>query len=570
MRIKILNFLFTIIFIIIALTLLSVEVIQGHKFRELSNKNCIRLVPQLGTRGMILDRQGQVIVDSYLSYDVMLLPQDDDDIDKVLQGLSKALGLTPQELKTRFRKGFIAPSIPVTIAENITVKKAIALEEMKMELPGVVIQPHPLRNYPYGRLAAHLLGYLNEIDHWRLTKLSDYGYKTKDIVGFGGVEEKYDYYLRQEEGGLSTQVDHRGRFVRTLGYRPPQNGRDIQLTLDLRVQKLAEQALGDQAGCVVVMEPYTGEILAMTSNPDFNPATFVEKKAASGVTGLFDNPSAPLINRATSSTYPPGSVFKVVIAAAGLETEKINLATTTNCNGSFYVGRQEFACWNTHGVQNVIGALMHSCNVFFYRTGLMVGPQHISEYALRFGFSKPTGIDLPYESSGFVPSPLWKRMYRFKSWFNGDTANFSIGQGDLLVSPLQITRMMAVFANRGFLVRPYVLKGVDGKDISLYQRKFSRVNIKESTINIIRQGLRKVAQEGGTAGIFSELKVEVAGKTGTAQVPYGQPHGWFAGFFPYKTPRFVVCVFLEHGGAGYYSSMVVKRILEGMIKEGII
>jgi len=570
MRIKFLSFIFSAAFLVVVLALLGTEVIQGRKFRELSNKNCIRLVPQLGTRGRILDRQGEVIADSYLSYDVMLLPQHRDDIDKVLAGLSKVLDLSQQELKERFQKDFVAPSVPATIAENIPVKKAVALEEMKMELPGIIIQPHPLRHYPYGRLACHLLGYLSEIDHWRLTKLADYGYKTKDIVGFGGIEEKYDYYLRQEEGGLSTQVDHRGRFVRILGYRPPQNGKDIQLTLDLRVQKLAEEALAGQIGSVVVMEPNTGEVIALANNPSFDPAVFVERKSYSSVAGLFTNPGAPLINRATSSTYPAGSVFKVVVASAGLETGKINLNTSTSCNGKFYVGQQEFSCWDSHGTQNLIGAIMHSCNVFFYHTGLLLGPQYIYEYALRFGFSKPTGIDLPYEASGFVPSPLWKRVYHFRSWFNGDTANLAIGQGDLLVSPIQITRMMAVFANRGFLVTPYVLKAVDGKDVSLYRRKFSRINIKESTINTVRQGLRKVTEQGGTAANLAGLGVEIAGKTGTAQVSRGLPHGWFVGFFPYKNPRFVICVFLEHGGAGYYSSTTAKHIIEGMIRKGVI
>ncbi len=569
-RIKFLNVALIAAFAVIAAALLGTEVIQGRRFRELSNQNCIRLVPQLGTRGRILDRQGEVIVDSYLSYDVMLMPQNEEDNDKVLTGLAGVLSDTHQELKQRFRKGFIAPSLPVTIAEKIPVKKAIALEEMKMELPGVVIQPHPLRHYPYSSLACHLLGYLSEIDHWRLTKLSDYGYKTRDIVGFGGIEEKYDYYLRQEEGGLSTQVDHRGRMVRLLGYRPPQGGRDIQLTLDLRVQKLAEQALVGQIGSVVVMEPNTGEIIAMANSPKFKPALFVEKDSGSAVARLFTDPAAPLINRAISSTYPAGSVFKLVVASAALETGRINLNTTTTCTGSLLVGQQEFSCWDSHGTQNIIGAIMHSCNVFFYRTGLLVGPQSIYEYALRFGFSRPTGIDLPYEASGFVPSPLWKRVYRFRTWFNGDTANFAIGQGDLLVSPLQITRMMAVFANRGFLVTPYVLKSVDGKDVSLYQRKFVRINLKEDTINTVRRGLRKVTQEGGTAGNLSGLAVELAGKTGTAQVSRGLPHGWFVGFLPYKNPKFVLCVFLEHGGAGYYASTAAKQIIEGMVKEGVI
>jgi penicillin-binding protein 2 len=231
----------------------------------------------------------------------------------------------------------------------------------------------------------------------------------------------------------------------------------------------------------------------------------------------------------------------------------------------------EFSCWDTHNTNNLIGAIKHSCNVFFYRTGLLVGAQNIYDYALKLGFSRPAAIDLPYEVGGFVPSPLLRKIYRFKNWFEGDTANLAIGQGELLVTPLQITRMMAVFANRGTLVTPYVVKAVDGKDISTLRKKTIALSLKESTINYIRQGLRSVVSDPhGTANILSDLPVSIAGKTGTAQVPRGQPHGWFVGFFPFQEPKLVICVFLEHGGSGYASSVVAKQIIENIFKEGLI
>jgi penicillin-binding protein 2 len=235
------------------------------------------------------------------------------------------------------------------------------------------------------------------------------------------------------------------------------------------------------------------------------------------------------------------------------------------------VGRQEFSCWNTHNQQNLIAAIAHSCNVFFYRTGLLLGAQVIHDYAVKFGLSRPTSFELPYEVGGFVPSPLWRKINKFRNWFDGDTANLSIGQGDCLVTPLQMARVMAVFANGGYAVTPYIVKAIDGRDISIYQRKIVNLSLKTTTIDYIRQGLREVILDpGGTGKVLSDLSVSTAGKTGTAQVPSSQPHAWFIGFFPFKNPKFVICVFLERGGPGYFSCILAKHIIEAMINEGLI
>jgi penicillin-binding protein 2 len=570
MRINIINRIVIFLFLFLGLGILNTEVIQSKRFRELSNKNCIRLLPQKGSRGRILDRNGAIIVDNYLTFDVMVSSYGESEVNKTLSSVAKILDADFGGLKDKFRNSYIAPFMPTTIAKNIDIKKAIALEELKQDLDNIIIQPYPLRRYPYRKLACHAIGYLNEIDRWRLTKLASYGYKTKDIVGFGGIEEKYDYYLHQEEGGLSVEVDHRGRLVSVLGFKLPSNGKDIQLTLDLEIQKIAEESLNGRNGSVIIMEPYSGEIITLASSPSFDPSVFV-KKSDSAVVSLLDDSSASLVNRASSGVYPAGSVFKLVVATAALETGKINLSTTFYCPGSTYIGKQEFSCWDTHNLQNLIGAITHSCNIFFYRTGLLVGAQNIYDYALKFGFSHPTAIDLPYEASGFVPSPLWKKVYRLKNWFDGDTANLAIGQGELLVSPLQITRMMAVFANRGTLVKPYIVKAIGGRDITSLRRKAITLSLKESTINYIRQGLRSVVSDAyGTAKVLSDLPVSVAGKTGTAQVGRGQPHGWFVGFFPFQEPKFVICIFLEHGGSGHASSIVAKQIIERMIQEKLI
>jgi len=569
-RIKIIIFTITCVFLFLVLNLFYFQVVKGNKFKELSNKNCIRILPQEGGRGRIIDRQGIVIVGNELCYDVLIMSSDAKQLDKTLMNASRVLGTDFKNLKNTFKGSLTDSSIPMALAKNIDLKKAIALEELKPDLNGIIIQPRPQRGYPYGRLACHVLGYLNEIDRWRLTKLADYGYKTKDIVGFGGLEEKYDYYLRQEEGGLSMEVDRRGRFVRTLGFRPPKSGKDIQLTLDVKIQKIVEENLSGKVGCVVIMEPYSGQIIALASWPNFNPSDFVTKSNSS-IYDFLNNPEAPLINRAISAAYPAGSVFKLVVATAALETGKINLSTTFLCTGSINVGKQKFSCWDTHHEENLRDAITHSCNVFFYRTGLLLGAQAIHDYAVKLGLSRGTSVDLPYEESGFVPHPLWRKIYRFKNWLEGDTVNLSIGQGELLVTPLQIARMMAIFANRGRLVTPYIVKTIAGQDVSNYQKKIITLPIKMSTIDSIREDLRNVvADPSGTANVLSTLSVPVSGKTGTAQAPPGQPHAWFIGFFPFKSPKFVICVFLEHGGSGYHATLLAKQIIETMIQEGIL
>ncbi len=570
MRIKVVNCIIIIIFSFLAFNILNMEVIQGEKFQKLSNKNYLRLIPQEGSRGRILDRQGNIIVDNNLAYNVMVSSSGNNDIDKTLLEAAKVLGTDFKDLKEAFRNKYIGSFMPTTIATNISVKKAIALEELKPDVDNIMIQPYPLRSYPYGSLACHIIGYLNEIDLWRLTKLTDYGYKTKDIVGFGGVEEKYDYLLRQETGGLSVEVDHRGRFVSVLGLKPPRNGKDIQLTIDLRIQKIVEDNLKGKSGSAILMDPYSGEIIAMANNPNFEPSAFVNKSGSS-IRNLFANSEAPFVNRAITGVYPAGSVFKIVVATAALETGKINASTAFLCTGSMHIGNKEFACWDTHGTQNLTGAIANSCNVFFYKTGLLVGAQTIYDYAVKFGFSHPTAIELPYEASGFLPSPLLRKIYKFQNWFDGDTANFAIGQGELLVTPIQIIRMMAAFANKGTLVTPSIIKAIDGDIVVNLKKRPVALSLKNSTINYIRQGLRGVVSDPkGTANTLSSLAVSVAGKTGTAQVFRGQPHGWFVGFFPYEAPKFVICVFLEHGGSGHAASVVAKQIIEGMIREGLI
>ncbi|MCK9571999.1 MAG: penicillin-binding protein 2 [Candidatus Omnitrophica bacterium] len=566
-RHKLLGILIILMFVGLGLGLFNLNVIQGRKYKKLSNSNCIRLIPQFGCRGNILDRQGELIVGNKISYDVLILPQDLSSLGRVLGIVAQVLGVNQEKLWKAFKSGYLCSSMPVTIASNIDVKEAILLGEYKVNEPSIIIQSKPLRDYPYSTLASHLIGYLNEIDRWRLTKLEDYGYKTKDIVGFGGVEEKYDYYLRQEEGGLSVEVNHQGNFTRVLGFELPKNGKDIQLTIDLAVQKSAESYLNGKKGCVIIMDPNNGEIIALASFPNFDPGVFI-RRSTNRIAELFNSQQAPMINRAISAAYPPASVFKVIVAAAGLELKKINTWDTIVCPGYLYVGKRKFSCWETHGRQGLKEALAHSCDTFFYHAGLATGAQNIYNYALKFGMAKPSNFELAYEVGGFIPSPIWRKLNRFQNWYDGDTANLSIGQGDCLVTPMQLVNMMAVFANGGYLCTPYVVKSIGGFDVSAHKRRLINLRLKKNTLNQIRQGLREVVSDPqGTGSVLASLSVPVAGKTGTAQVTRGQTHAWFVGFFPFEKPQYVICVFLENGGPGHAASVIAKQVIESMIAQ---
>lgn len=568
MRTKAVIALLVFLFVILFFGLFHLQILRGNKYRKLSNKNCIRLVPQPGARGKILDRNNQVIVDNQLTYELMVSSQGQDQLQEMLGVIAETLQVSRQTLQNRYRDRYQARFIPVTVAENLDIKEAIALEEMKVDFPGMIIQGRPVRYYPHGELASHVIGYLNEIDHWRLDKLADYGYKTKDIVGYTGIEEKYDYYLREQKGALSTEVDSQGRFVRVLGLKPAQKGQDLQLTIDLRIQKILESALDKRNGCAVVMDPNDGQVLALVSSPGYDPGVF-GGNSASRLSGLFSDPDFPMINRAISSTYPAASVFKLTVATGALESKKITPWTSFDCSGGLQIGRRRFKCWDTHGKQNLYGGISNSCDVYFYHTGLLLGGEAIHDSAVKLGLSKITGIDLPYEVSGFLPSPAWKRSSRSQSWYDGDTANFSIGQGEVLVTPIQLTRMTSVFANGGFLVTPYIAKGIGRRDIRSYQQKKQRLGIKQDTLQTIRKGMRDAVVEG-TAKPLAGLSVPVAGKTGTAQVSGRKSHAWFVGFFPYAKPKYVLCVFLEHGVSGHYATVTAKKVIEEMLNEGII
>jgi len=559
-------------FLLLFFALARLQILEFSKYQQLSQANRIRILPQSASRGRILDRNGNVLAGNTLSYNLLVMPQEAGRSEGWISKLSAILSMPQEELNSKLQKKNTASFAPALLCENISLEEAIAIGQLKYDLPQVVVQVVPKRAYPLGNVASHVLGYIGKIDAWRLEKLKKYGYKIQDLVGKSGIEEVYDYLLRAVDGGMQIEVDNRGRLSRVLGFKAPSKGKDVQLTIDLRIQKIIHEYLKGHTGCVIVLNPLNGEVLALASFPDFNPQIFLDG-SPSAVNRLLNDPDSPLLNRAISGLYPPGSIFKVIVAAAGLEKKKIDARTTFFCPGYMQIGNRRFSCWSSHGQESIFDALAHSCNVFFYNLGLRLGPQLITKYAQKFGFGQRAGIDLNGESAGYLPYSLWERIKRRRTWFSGDTANLSIGQGEILVTPLQVARAMAAVANGGKLIQPRLLESIkdEGKTLEPKPPQIIDLGLSEENLRIIKEGLaRAVSDSHGTAYVLADAGISIAGKTGTAQVDSGQAHGWFAGYFPADKPKFVICVFLEHSGTGLRSCLLAKKIIKRMLAEGLL
>jgi len=555
------------LFFVLIAGLFFVQVLKGNYYYALSRKNSIRLIPQDAGRGKILDRNGQVLADNQLSFDAVIIPQELKDKDKVFSKLAEILSVSQASLSSSYKRLYLNPFTPVRIACGISKNTAIILEEESLDLSGLHVELNSRRFYPFGSCASHVLGYMGEIDRSRITRLKDYGYNIKDKMGYSGIEGDLDIFLRGEKGGQQVEVDSRGRQVRLLGYKPPASGRDVRLTIDLEMQQLADQLLSGKKGAVVVMDAKTGAVLVLSSSPAFDPNVFVDRKDKLALNYFLTSEDAPLFNRAVSGQFPPGSVFKPITAMAALRVKKFDPSMTFDCQGSLRVGNRDFKCWSEHGKEDFYQAMGHSCDVYFYKLGLMAGVDMLSQTAHDFGFGEKTGIDLLQEASGFIPSRIWKRMKFMDGWYDGDTANFSIGQGFVLTTPLQLVRMMAAIGNGGYLVTPYLADTIDG--VPVEKREAKKIRISEEIIDLVRESLSRPVELGDGTAIDLNIKaLDICAKTGTAQVTGSQSHGWVAGFFPKNNARFAFCILLENTGSSHYACALGRQLFEEAEKRG--
>jgi len=516
----------------------------------------------MAPRGTISDRRGTDLVKDVLSYNVSIIYSRIIDKDGLMADLSETLGMSREDISSFFKTARRHPYIPHSVATDVGIEKAIHVEEMSMEHPALLLEVKAKREYLREKVASNLLGYLGFINRSEFERLKPYGYRMDDMIGRSGVEKYYDDYLRGRHGGKQVEVDNRGREITTLGLRDPIPGKPVQLTIDIRLQEFCDELLEGRNGAIVVMEADTGAILAMSSAPSYDPNMFMDRKRNAEITAALNDRNYPLINRAISGRYPPGSVFKIVIAAAAMDTGAVNFNTVFNCPGSLVLGGRTFNCWRQsgHGDQTLAEALKNSCNVYFWRTGMVLGVDGIAEYAARLGVGERTGIDLPAEGAGTLPSREWKKKNMKDSWYQGETLNYSVGQGYLLCTPLQIARVVSVFANGGYLVKPYVVEAVEGMSVNTVQK--SPVGISRVSLDAVREGMKKAVNDRrGTGMKARQRNTVVAGKTGTAQTSRAENHGWFGGFAPFDDARITVVVFDEYGGkGGYYAAETAGKI----------
>ena len=551
MRIRFIKGVIIFFFVALGLSLFYIQCIQGYHYSELSQKNRIRLVPLLAPRGNIYDRTGRLLAGSRLAFDCTIIPQEFDVSEEKMRELAGLLGMEASSLKRIIAEDAVAPFIPLVLRKDIGKDTAIAISERGVDFPGLVIQTYPTRHYPNRVTGSHVVGYLGKISEGELEALREYGYEPMDLVGRGGLEFFYDDYLKGENGGMQVEVDARGRELRVLGVKEPERGKDIMVSLDLELQGFIDNLMEGSKGAVMIMSSTTGEMLSLVNKPDFDPNIFISSSRSSVISELLSRRDYPLVNRSISGTYPPGSAFKVVTASAALDLGLLDRDEQLECEGHYEVGYRRFNCWKRsgHKMQNIVEGIKNSCNVFFYKTGRRVGVDSLSDYAAQYGFGARSGIDLPYEAEGVVPTRSWKQRNIKESWYEGDTLNLAIGQGYLLVTPIQVLCMINALATEGQLIRPFLAKEIEGVEVYSDDRKW--LNISGDVFRTVKEGTRSAVNgEHGTAGAARVDGLDIAGKTGTAQAGPEGTHAWFAGYSPSDRPRISLVIFLEYGGKG--------------------
>ena len=574
-------------FFVIVIFLWYLQVIKGSNFRQMSTNNCIRIREDPAARGMILDRKGRPLAHNRPSFEVYLVPEDLKENPEVLVKVGQMLNMNPEEIQEKLQaQKKRTPFRPVKIKSDIEWNELARLETSRVHLPGLFVDVRPRRAYYHGPLAAHLIGYLGEVDESELKQPTGSPYRMGAMIGKYGVEHQWEAYLRGADGGRQIEVDALGREIKHLRSVEPFPGNNLTLTIDFELQKVAEEAFQEKSGALIAMDPNSGRILAMVSKPSFDPDIFSGNISSEEWKSLMENPFSPLQNKGIQGQYPPGSVFKIITAIAGLETGAITPNTQMTCRGIYPYGNRDFRCWREegHGTINLHRAIVESCDIYFYQVGLKVGVDAIAHYAEEFGLGSSTGIALPHEKSGIVPSTSWKKRRLGAPWYSGETLSLAVGQGYINATPLQLLMLISAIANGGRLYLPQVTEKVEDVYGNLLKEwpvsEMGRVDVSEKTLQIIQQALMGAVNDPRGTGWACVLKqAKVAGKTGTAQVirmaqdfkkgdmermPLKlRDHAWFVAYAPFENPVIAVVVLVEHGGyGGAAAAPIAKRVIE--------
>ena len=552
--------------VILAVRLWQIQMVQGEYFLRLAEENRLRVTSVAAPRGLIKDRKGRPLILNRPAFTVSILPTELRHPEAVLPRVAGRLGMSVPEIMAKLDTARERPYEPVRLRRDVPKEAIAALEEDRIDLPGVLVQVEPVRAYPYGTLAAHLLGYLGEISDRDLATLRPQGYEAGDLIGKDGVERIYDRYLKGRSGQVQAEVDANGRPLRVIGTIPPVPGDTLTLGIDLDVQRAAEEALGSRVGAVVAMDPVDGTIVALVSHPAFDPNLFATGITSGSWTRLLRDPLQPLLDRAIQGGYPTGSVFKIVTGTAALELGLVRPDSRFFCPGYYNLNGHIFHDHESHGNISFLEGIAQSCNVVFWTLARPVGPEHLARYARQYGLGQATGIDLVQESAGIIPDPEWKTRVWKQPWYAGETLNTAVGQGYTLTTPLQVARMLAAVANGGRLVTPHIAVEIttpQGRSVRrIAPPPAGAVRVSAQTMAVLHAGLAAVVSHG-TAASIQIPGLPVAGKTGTAENPHGKPHAWFAGYAPIDSPRLVVVALVENVGFGAeFAGPIVQRVLQ--------
>jgi penicillin-binding protein 2 len=564
------------------------QILGAQNFRMLAEQNRVRKVPILAPRGKLFDRENRLVVDNYPSVSCFLVREQNKNVDADLPLIARGLHLDLDQLKTTLHRYRLAPGYqPIPIKEDVTADEQAFIEAHRNELPELETIEGERRLYPRDGYAAHLIGYVGEVSEEDLNQTRYAYYEPGDVVGKGGVEEMYDQVLRGQDGSRDVIVDSHGREVGFLGIQHAIPGQDLKLTIDNDLQKAAELALGDREGAIVAMDPRNGEILAMVSRPSFDPNLFAVKIDRTEWNKLITDPDHPLMNKAIQAQLAPGSTFKILMSVAGLQ-EGIAQDMHVNCAGGWGPYGYYHHCDEKHGAVDIHNAIPYSCDTFYYQLGDKLGIDRIAKYATEFGYGQKTGIDLPGEQAGLMPSQRWLMKNYHRRWYPDETLDVSIGQGAVAATPLQLARIIGGIASEGHLVRPHVvfpdqLPEEFRKDLYESLPGAGDVNIPIDPANwqTITDGMAEVTQPGyfHTAGSAHLEGIDLAGKTGTAQVMSHEalektnkghhtlPNVWFVGVVPRRNPELVVAVLWEHGEFSYYPARLGARFVAAYVEK---
>jgi len=564
-RLSILQYVITGLFSVLAISFWVLQVAQHAKFEEMAENNHQRTLALRAPRGIVLDRDGRILVENRPSFSISIMREHSKDLNRTIRMLAAVIGYEESSVREIVDRHRREPTYrPVTIVLDASIAQVSAVRARRLELPDVLVEPMPTRRYP-DKLAAHAFGYVGEVSDKEVSE--DESLKSGDIVGQAGIEKVYNAQLMGIDGARRVVVNSVGREIRTLDKQDPIEGKRLQLTLDLDLQKAVEDGfrVAGFNGASVVLDPQNGEVLAFASLPEYDPNAFASGIDRASFSTLLNDPLKPLQDRAIQGRYQPGSTFKMAVALAGLEEGVITPEFRASCAGGATFYGHHFACWKKggHGSLDLRHAIEQSCDVYFYTVANLVGVDKINKWATNLGLGVKSGIDLPNEQQGLVPSTKWKLEKMHEKWYAGETISVGIGQGAVSLTPVSMAVYMSTLANGGTRVTPHLLKAVDegkGWVPAPVPPPQKTVDIDPAKLQAIRDGLWGVVNGGGTGGRARIVGMDISGKTGTAQVISNagriaaaksnrdlRDHGWFVFFAPRDKPEIAGVVFLEHG-----------------------